>query len=392
LQSGHSLIRHPNPHAHPRENRTAVTLAYRAAYLAFSSAPAVGLGGCVVGSYYPPSRGQPKAGESLFSALLWRSGLIAMVGGPGLDSALCQGEGPNSPHAMPPCAAISPTTFPISLSPQPKIPPPLHMQWWYPSAFPLLLCHHIPVQALFLLTYAARLSRAACRGFDSVQHGAAAVRMVTRAMRAVQQVLFAAHGGGGAPASFGGGEGDVIGCEAAVVYVQFVLGALLPTFVVYVLEARARAAWLRRERAALRVRRWAAAVAAAGVGGGGAAAAEAGGSGSRGAGALDTTAVPAPAQPTAAAVAAETAAAAAADDLPGLLLRHNPGVGDDYVIDDGPVGFQQLPAPPSVVDWYLLVVAAVAGWLWVSGQLGAAGLGWQGAFGGGSGRSVGPTP
>ena len=68
--------RAPRLGPHPR---TAITLAYRGAYLAFTSCPAYGLGACAVGSYAWHHGATREGGESAFSAMLWRSGIIGMV-------------------------------------------------------------------------------------------------------------------------------------------------------------------------------------------------------------------------------------------------------------------------------------------------------------------------
>jgi len=411
---------HPNTTPNSTPNRTLIALAYRAAYLAFSSGPVTGLGGCVVGSYGGALRAamtdQPGVGETVFSALMWRSGLIALVR-LGVGWSLRQGRG---------ClvGVIEPTTtLTCTLLPPPRHQPTHPTQLWYASAFPLLLHHHLPVQTLFFITYAHRLSGAACRDFESVHQGAAAVGWLARGMHVLQQSFFAAHGVGGMPTTTtaeaiaaDGGGGAIIGCKAAVVFAQLVAGTLLPSFVIYCTEARARTAWLRRERAALRVRRWAAAVeaaaaaAGAGDGGGGAsgspgphggahgggasgavgggvrlsssapgllslsspeaaAGGSAGGSAAAGGSAGGSAAsglarppqlTPRPQQhPTPTAIAAAAATAVAAEACPAFGLAS-----------------RSPPAPPSRSDCYLFVALMVGAWVVVTGQLPLPGWWW----------------
>ncbi|GBF99293.1 hypothetical protein Rsub_12053 [Raphidocelis subcapitata] len=217
VPGSHVLLMAAAPRNWYRKHRTAVILAYRAAYLAFTSPPTWGLGGCVVGAYYAAAPGSAaRDGETLFSALMWRSGLIATL--------------------------------------------------WYAGAFPLLLRHHLPVQLASAAVYAARLSAAACADFGSVQGGAAAARWLEAAMGRAQEVFFAAHGVGGGGGGGGGSvppPGQGLTCGRLVVFGLLALGVALPGFVVYATEARARAAWLRRVRASMAARQWAAAAAAA---------------------------------------------------------------------------------------------------------------------------------
>ncbi|KAI8465826.1 MAG: hypothetical protein J3K34DRAFT_525071 [Monoraphidium minutum] len=156
--------------------------------------------------------------------------------------------------------------------------------------------------------------------------------------------------------------GGAVGCRAAVVFAQLLFGVLLPTFVVYVTEARGRAAWLHRERAALAARRAAAAAAARAAADDAAAAAAAGGgepwarpaAAGRTGGVSTSAAAAADAAAAAAAAAyaaAEAAAAAAADGM-----RSEVGA---------PL------AVPSCTDVYVLVALTVGAWAAVSAWGGA---------------------
>ena len=336
LPLSHLLLLRLAPPRWYAKRRTAVAVAYRLAYLACSASAAAGLGRCPVGSYTWPS-GAPRggagadavrrrpyggsggsggaaagaasaAGEAVFSALLWRSGVIA--------------------------------------------------QCWYALAFGLLFAHFVPVQLLFFATYARRLAGAACADFGSVRHGAAVIGGLARAMGRARDAVLLAHGvtASAAPQQRQGGgaeDGPGVGCVEAVTFVQFAVGFLLPAFVCYCAEARARAAWLRRERAAAKARLWAAAVAeaAAGVSGSGASGSGSSSSSSSGGStdslqALGRLAAP----PTPAAVAAAAAAVAEAD-----------GAADTAA--------PAVPRAPSALGVYALAAAVVAAWMVATGEL-----------------------
>jgi hypothetical protein len=220
---------------------------------------------------------------------------------------------------------------------------------WYASAFPLLLRHHLPVQAGFFVAYAVRLTGVACADFSSVHHGAAAARLLAAAMARLRAVALAAHGAapGGSGLLLGIGDGaDAeaeaearLGCGAAVVFVQLVAGVLLPWLAIYCTEARARAAWLRRARAAAARRRWRAGAAAAAGAAAGPSAAGGGGA----AGGDDALA----------AWLAAAAPLAAAGEAGGAFACLAPPA---------------VPEPPGCADVYLFLAASVAAWALVTAE------------------------
>jgi hypothetical protein len=266
---------------------------------------------------------------------------------------------------------------------------------WYASAFPLLLRHHLPVQAAFCLTYAARLTRTACANFPSVHNGAAATRWLRAAMRRLSAATLAAHGAragsldaavaisppvaapgdaltpggssGGSRAGCGAegraaGEGrePALTCATAVVFVQLAAGVLLPWFVVYCIEARARAAWLRRERAAARRHCWRADAAAA------AAAAAA-------AGPLDGVG---PSSSPACSLAVMASGSGSGSGISSFDLLPLPDPPPQPLAAAGEAGGAfaclapaAVPEPPGCAELYLLVAALVGAWVLATGAL-----------------------
>ncbi|KAF8071342.1 hypothetical protein HT031_001426 [Scenedesmus sp. PABB004] len=179
--------------------RTRVTLCLRAFYLAATAWR--GFGVCGVGGITASAGG---GGESAMSALIWRSGVIGMA--------------------------------------------------WFAGAFPLTFWQHLLVHSGMLAVYSS-LAPLVCGGVAHVQHGPAAVAAVAAAGHGLRALLLAGLGAVGparaataAAAATLRAPGGERACVRGLTFLQLLAGHVLPSFLLWCVEARSRAAWLAGQR------------------------------------------------------------------------------------------------------------------------------------------------
>jgi hypothetical protein len=129
---------------------------------------------------------------------------------------------------------------------------------WYAGAFPLLFWQHLLVQSAFLAAYWRTLSPMVCSTISRIQYGPETVAAATSAAQMLWAQLLAAHGAPhaadsvlqaalqqrstAAGATSAGATHS--SCMQGLGLLQVVAGHVLPTFLLYCVEARNRHHWL----------------------------------------------------------------------------------------------------------------------------------------------------
>jgi hypothetical protein len=133
---------------------------------------------------------------------------------------------------------------------------------WYAGAFPLLFWQHLLVQSAFLAAYWRTLSPMVCSTISRIQYGPETVAAATSAAQMLWAQLLAAHGAPyaaesvlqaalqqrstAAGATSAGATHS--SCMQGLGLLQVVAGHVLPTFLLYCVEARNRHHWLAVQR------------------------------------------------------------------------------------------------------------------------------------------------